>query len=362
MRIIDADTHLGEPKAMWDMLDERFYARRPVVASIPNDTLYGGKNAFWVIDGHIYPKSAGKGSHLLMTPSEQEDQQVRKDIPLGSRELTDPAQRLREMDQMEVAVEVVYPTLFLVYLTEDVELEVALCQAYNRYLASVWKQSGGRLRWVAIPPLRDVKASVAQLREAKEGGAAGVFFRGIEGDRTLNDPYFFPVYEAAERLDMPIAIHTGAGCPKLSNIFDVQYNSTYPHLRTLPMLAFRDLVANRVMEEFPRLRVGFIEAGASWVPHIFHILRRQNKLNPSLTPPEVCRELRLFVACETDEDIPYLIDYVGEDNLLIGSDYGHRDQSYEAELVPQLKAREDLPAGFLDKLLDRNPAAFYAIR
>ncbi len=41
MRIIDADTHLGEPAAMWEHLDERFYKRRPVVASIPRDTLYG---------------------------------------------------------------------------------------------------------------------------------------------------------------------------------------------------------------------------------------------------------------------------------------------------------------------------------
>ena len=41
---------------------------------------------------------------------------------------------------------VVYPTLFLVYLTEDVELEIALCKAYNRFMSEACSNDGNRLR------------------------------------------------------------------------------------------------------------------------------------------------------------------------------------------------------------------------
>jgi hypothetical protein len=48
-------------------------------------------------------------------------------------------------------------------------------------------------------------------------------------------------------------------------------------------------------------------------------------------------EYRLYVACEADEDIPYIAKYTGEDHILIGSDYGHNDPSNEPLLLPHLR-------------------------
>ena len=132
------------------------------------------------------------------------------------------------MDLMGVATQVVYPTLFLAYITDDVKLEVALCRSYNRFMAGVWEQAQGRLRWVVVPPLRSIDASIEEMNFAKEHGAVGLFFRGIERDRTLDDPYFFPVYQEAARLHMPICVHTGAGCPAFTAIFDVSRSHTFP--------------------------------------------------------------------------------------------------------------------------------------
>ena len=39
--VIDADTHIAEPEAMWKFFDEDMYPRRPVLTSITDDTLYG---------------------------------------------------------------------------------------------------------------------------------------------------------------------------------------------------------------------------------------------------------------------------------------------------------------------------------
>src|SRR5829696_8475101 len=79
-QVIDADTHIAESQSMWKHFDERLYARRPALLYGPNDTLYGKKNVFWLIDGNIFPQPAGKGGFSLITPSESEFQANRTDI------------------------------------------------------------------------------------------------------------------------------------------------------------------------------------------------------------------------------------------------------------------------------------------
>lgn len=359
--ILDADTHVSESVQMWELIESELYARRPVVVSVPTDTLYGKRNAFWLIDGNIVPKPAGRGGSTLITPSAAEFQAERTDINQGVRELTDVPARLRDMDRLHIDVQVVYPTLFLVYLTDDVALEIGLCRAYNRFLARACQESAGRMRWVAIPPLRSIEACIPELRWAKEHGAVGVFFRGIEGDRTLDDPYFFPVYAEAERLDLPICIHTGSGSPAIAQVFHFERSSAFSQGRLLPVMAFHNLVANRIPEQFPRLRMGFIETAASWVPHTLHALRRGGRLPDGKDGPALFEAYRFYVAAEADEDIPYLARYIGEDHMVIGSDFGHNDPSDEPELVGTMRGREDLSSGTLDQILGENARVFYAI-
>jgi len=360
--VVDADTHIAESEAMWSLMDRELYHRRPVIVSVPEDTLYGKRNAFWLIDGNIFPRPAGKGSFRLITPSASKLEQSRGDIHIACRELTDPQARLADMDKLGVELQVIYPTLFLVYLTDDVELEVALCRAYNRFIAGACSKGNSRLRWIVIPPLRSVEESVKELRWAKEHGAVGVFFRGLEGNLTLDNPYFFPIYQEANDLDLPICIHTAIGNPALINLADVERNHSFLISRVLPLAAFRDLVANKIPERFPKLRFGFIEASAGWVPFLLHILRRLFRDRWSyLSSADLFRDYRLFIACEADEDISYIAKYTGEDNLIIGSDYGHRDPSEESQLVATMRAREDTPRDLIEKILCENPRKFYPL-
>ncbi|HEX6176531.1 MAG TPA: amidohydrolase family protein, partial [Candidatus Binatia bacterium] len=251
--IIDADTHISESEAMWSLLDKEMYHRRPVLLKAPEDTLYGPRNAFWLIDGSIFPKPNGKGSFRLITPSASKLESSRGDIHLAYREMTDIPGRLKDMDKLGVEKQVVFPTLFLIYITDDTALDVALARAYNRFLAQACAKSGGRMSWVVVPPLHSVEESVKEIKWGKDNGAVGVFFRGIEGYRTLDNPYFNPIYRAASDTDLPVLIHTGAGCPLFLNLFDVERNHTFGHSRVQPLFAFRDLIANKIPEQFPRL-------------------------------------------------------------------------------------------------------------
>jgi uncharacterized protein len=365
VRAIDADTHVFESPPVWEFLDEAMHPRRPIIVSGPRDTAYR-RGSFWLIDGNIFPKSAGKGGFLLGTPTEPGQLETTPDV--RARELQDLKGRLQAMDEMGVESQVVYPTLFLAYVTDDARLEVALCRAYNRFMAGVWESAEGRLRWVVVPPLRSIDASIEELNVAKGRGAVGVFFRGIERDRTLDDPYFFPVYQEAARLSLPICVHTGAGCPAFSAIFDVTRSHTFPHTRTLPLMAFRNIVANKIPALFPELRFGFIEAGASWVPYVLHALRSVFGGSPEQWGPRLFEDYRLYTAYEEWEDLPYLAGYVGEDHLLVGSDWGHHggrgrggDPSGQPEVFANMRARDDVPGSLITKMLGANPRAFYGL-
>jgi uncharacterized protein len=360
--IIDADTHISEGEAMWAMMDKVMQPRRPLMLSVPEDTWFGNRNAFWLIDGEIYPKPAGKGSFALVTPSAQRVQEGRKDSTVASREMTDINTRLADMDRLNTSAQIVYPTLFLVYNTKDRELEVALCRAYNRFLAHASAESRERIRWVAVLPLQSIKESIDEIRFAKQHGAVGIFFRGIEGEYTLDHPYLFPVYEEAQKQNLSICVHTGCGVRAILEMFDISRNHTFGHTRVMPLLAFRDIIANKIPEQFPSLRFGFIEAAAGWVPFLIHIVRRlQREKFRFGSSTELFREYRLYVACEADEDIPYLAKYTGEDHLLIGSDYPHSDPSREDQFVHAITVREDISPQLRQKLLCDNPKEFYGL-
>ncbi|NIO08084.1 MAG: amidohydrolase family protein [Deltaproteobacteria bacterium] len=360
--IIDADTHIAESESMWQHLGKEWYHRRPVIVSVPDDTLYREQTAVWLIDGNIFPKPAGMGGSLLITPSAAKRQVMRKDITVGSRELTDPKGRIKDMDRLSIDTQVVYPTLFLVQLTGDVGLEVALCRAYNRFMAEACSNGHNRLRWIAIPPLRSVEESISEMRWAKENGAVGLFFRGMENDLNIDQPYFFPIYEEAAKLDLAICIHQAMGSPTIAQLFDIQQHSTFPQSRLLPLIAFRNIVANKIPERFPGLRFGFIEACAGWIPFLLHHLRRSLRQRWKFSSSvDLFREYRLFVACEADEDIPYLLQFTGEDHLVIGSDYGHPDASEEPELVAVMRARKDVSNEVNEKILSDNAQALYGL-
>lgn len=379
--IIDADTHLVESDAIWQLFDKDMWSRRPVGVAHPDpDT--GRPSQRWVIDGTLIPKPAGKGGQALATPPLRAEALTER--AWTTKSLDDVPARLEEMAQMGVDTQVIFPTLFIAHVTDDPKLDVALAKAYNRYVAQAWEQSHNKLRWVALLPFTDIPASIEQMHWSQEHGAVGFIARGIEGERSLAEPWFFPLYEEAAKAGMPMCIHTGPGCPALTNVLDIRIGGSFPGVRMLPVIGFQHLVSNRILEKFPDFKVGFLETGASWIPYVLHYIerdwRRKNTLDVPHLGPELFKNNRLFISCESDEDIPYLMQYIGEDNLVAGSDYGHHggqvptmdpvsfenrlkggDPSGDLAIFAELHHREDISAAVVDKIVHDNPMEFYAI-
>jgi predicted TIM-barrel fold metal-dependent hydrolase len=67
------------------------------------------------------------------------------------------------------------------------------------------------------------------------------------------------------------------------------------------------------------------------------------------------------VACQTDDDLPYVLKYAGEDHLVIGTDYGHNDTSSEILALRKLQEDGAVPPHIVKKILDDNARALYGL-
>jgi predicted TIM-barrel fold metal-dependent hydrolase len=338
MPVVDADAHVVETDRTWDYMEpsERKYRPRPVSE--------GGED-FWIIQDRVFRRRRAVAAAAA-------------DTARASQEMEDLDARLRHMDALEVDVQVLYPSFFLNPITDRPEVEIALCKSYNRWLADICGPHARRLRWAATLPFLDIDESLREVQYAKAQGACAVFMRGIEGERLPSDPYFFPVYEELRRLDLPLCFHAATG--SFSHWKLVSDNSF--HAFKVPVVgAFHAVVINRLAERFPGLRFGFVEASAQWLPWLVHYLRRNVRLFDRELTDDLLREHRAYITCQTDDDLPYVLRYAGEDNLVIGTDYGHHDTSSEIEALRRIRREEMLPPAAIDKILWDNPRTLYGL-
>jgi hypothetical protein len=227
-----------------------------------------------------------------------------------------------------------------------------------------------------MPPLQSMEAALSELQWAKDHGACGVLKKGDrEAGKYPADPYFEPLYAEAERLDLPICIHTGSGVADFSPAREFSHGQ-FMRTKAAAINGVLGLILHKVPQRFPRLRIGAIEAGSMWAPFVAYDLRRQQFRQqgrestsvlgvPSIElASNVFKDNRVYITCQVDEDLPYILKCVGQDNLMVGSDYTHRDPSMELEFRKELQARADkgdIPQSAVQKILYDNPKAFYGL-
>src|SRR5262249_62037513 len=78
-------------------------------------------------------------------------------------------------------------------------------------------------------------------------------------------------------------------------------------------------------------------------------------------PENPMKEYRQYVSCQTDDDVHYLFRYSGEDNITIGTDYGHNEQSTEVEALRNLQKMGTITQSQYDKIPYHNPKALFAV-
>ena len=231
---------------------------------------------------------------------------------------------------------VLYPTEGLACgLMQDIERAVAATRAWNDWLEAEYTKKDDRLLGVLMLPIQDPAACVEMLRtaRARKGFVAALLPSVVAMPRTYGDPFFWPIYEEAQRQRLPVALHGGpAGFAGVTHFTDFAKVHTLSH--PVPMLTqVTDIVLSGVFDAFPDLRVVCLEAGCGWVPwwldrldHEYQTLnglalRKRLKHRPS---HYFCETDNVWMSFELDErTLRFTLDVVGSERLVYASDYGH---------------------------------------
>jgi predicted TIM-barrel fold metal-dependent hydrolase len=356
--IIDSDSHVVETERTWQFMDPEDEKYRPVLAPHPTDP----RTQWWIINGQA---RGFRFPTLTEEEMAERSRQLGRDVvtPIGAREGDDVERRLRHMDRLGIDVQVMFHTLWTVPPTDRAEVELALCRSWNRWVAEMWRQGKGRLRWCAMLPLMSMDESLALLEWAKKNGAVGVSMSPIIGDRLPIDPYFHPLYDEAQRLDMAIAIHIGNGNAALVELTQPPYDRDsfgLMRFRLFTAGACEGLIESQLPLKFPRLRWAFIEAGSMWLPWMLHEARRRMEQRGRPLPDDVLREFNIFVTCQNNDDLSYTY-RCGPDNIVIGSDYGHYDGSSQMDATLIMRRRTDIDEETKRKILYDNAKRLWGL-
>jgi predicted TIM-barrel fold metal-dependent hydrolase len=252
----------------------------------------------------------------------------------------DPAERLKVMDSEGLDAALMFPSIHLVSGDiRDADVAAANARAYNRWMKDFVQENSDRLFGMGVCPLQSVDAAVAEIAFIAEAGLTGFTFRperynGLE----LYSAEMDRVWSAAEDHDLTVAVHGSFGS-RMPSFARTRYeNQFYVHMVCHPfeqMACVMEVVASGILDDHPRLRVGFFESGLWWLPawlerldehkhtmgHLVPRLRRE--------PTEIWSE-QCFVTMEAGEgDAFAMVADMGLAHTVVwGSDYPHYDCTY----------------------------------
>lgn len=340
MGYIDSDTHVVETAETWDYLDP---GERPFRPTITGD--------YWTV-----------GDHVVQWPGPMMRQWSGPVFP--ACDLVDIDARLRYMDDFGVDVQMLYTSWWLLYPTWSPAAEAALHRSYNRWLAERTADAGGRLRWAIMAPVRTMDRAFEELEFGKQHGAASVFLLGQNHGMSLANPTMFPLYEKAQDLDLAITVHVGND---LRAARRDPGNAMHGGLMVLPG-AFYAVLWGHLTDRFPRLRWSFVEGGASWAPYVLRETFRADSTGAfrsfadwRSSAMEALEGKHLFVAVQIEDNLPDIIDLLGPDRLIYGTDYGHLDIGSDPDGLHLISTRSDIEPQVARMIVDTNARRLFGI-
>ncbi|ABW13421.1 amidohydrolase 2 [Parafrankia sp. EAN1pec] len=273
----------------------------------------------------------------------------------------EPAPRIQLMDELGVDRALMFPTLASLLeerMRDDPDLTHAVVHSLNEWIHEVWSFNyENRIFTTPVITLPIVEKAIAELEWAAERGARAVLIRpapvpGLRGSRSFALPEFDPFWQAVVDADILVAMHSSD-----SGYSRYQSDWTGPQ----EMLPFRPdpfrmvtmghrpaedsmtaFVCGGVFARFPKLRVASIEAGGDWVvPLLEHLADAYTKMPHGFDedPVEAFRR-NIYISPFHEDNIEKLVEAIGVDHVLFGSDYPHPEG-----LAEPCSYVDHLPAG-----------------
>jgi predicted TIM-barrel fold metal-dependent hydrolase len=263
-------------------------------------------------------------------------------------EMINRAARLPMLDRQGIEAAVLIPTAGLGIEWEFRKQVPALCanlRAFNRWVEDEWGYGGdGRSFGVPMLTLLDLDWAIAELeRTAALGSRLAFLMTGPVADRSPADPVFDPFWARAQEIGVRPIFHIGA-----SGFADhyashwsedpnrgVIYFSALQNYLALGERPVGDTMAalllHNLFGRFPDLEVISLENGSSWaapmmrgVDKAAHVVGQGPWLGGKLTEaPSETFKRHVYIAPYFEDDILGLVDLIGADHVLFGSDWPH---------------------------------------
>ena len=230
----------------------------------------------------------------------------------------------------DVAGVTVTPPFYLYWIEHD--LNISFTEAVNDSLARFCAASPDRLFFMAGLPFQDPKAAVAEMdRAVTTLGAKGLNMGYNPCGRSMADEHFFPVYERAEALDLPIFMHPlvegqegDPGNRRGENATDWHKDGLLQGVGGFinqDTLAVATLMLGGVFDDFPKLKF-CIPHGGGAIPYQFGRFAEAARREPVRAKKPLEEYLHNFYFDTVVHDLRsrrHLVEFMGVDNVVVGS-------------------------------------------
>ncbi|MCY4144461.1 MAG: amidohydrolase family protein [Gammaproteobacteria bacterium] len=374
-RVISADCHIDLPWLPPELFVSRakksLRERMPYVEKTDNGEFWVSRNGarFGLrngmgsagrryVPGEIY-RSDRMASEGLYSDGE-------KRIP----RLTDPELRIRDQDRDGVQAEVLYGVLGASMRLNDDEASVEMVRVYNEWLAEFCSYAPDRFAGIASLPNCNVDATVEEIeRVAARGVVRGVEIACSHDMKPLFDPTWEPVWKAIGSSGLPLHFHTIG--PRLdynlSEFEKLQRRQAFAvHITGFQMAMSKyimEMIYGGVLDRHSSIKLVIGECGIGWIPYLLEHMDLEWRdqfadLNLSRSPSEYWHA-QCSATYQSDAIGLRLLDAIGVDNVMWGSDFPHPDGVWPDSLEFISREFVDVSSENKQKVICDNAAKLY---
>jgi uncharacterized protein len=351
--IVDVDSHHYESESLNEILD---YMDDPVLQQLAMSASQTGMRHVGVLPSGVgYQDMGGRVMRYALRRIEKTSGDPHRDITLSKR----------WMDAMGTDIAVMFPTPMLTLgLHPQVEVEVALARAYNRWLCERVLAHEPRLRSMLYLPFNDAEACYRMVKEFGEIKGVSGFMVTAARHRPVQHNSYMKTYALLEEMGLPLGFHAGYNWNEQSMEMMNKFISVHAiGFVFYNMVHLTNWIMNGLPERFPELKVLWIESGLAWVPFMMQRLDNEYMMRTSEAPAlkrrpsDYMREM-FFSSQPMEMTDMGAIEQTfrmikAETQLLYSSDYPHWDFDLPSTIY-------DLP--FLSEQAKRNILGGNAIR
>ena len=254
----------------------------------------------------------------------------------GIQRVSDPHLRIKDLDRDGVDAEVIYGILGAAGRLGDRDAANEMLRIYNDWLKDFCSHYPDRHIGLACLPYGDIDAAVAEVhRVAKRGGLRGLELSCSWDMEPMWHPMWEPLWKAVNDVQLPLHFHTFPNVPPDTiakhpgrvgrSVFFTIVSGFQMNLVNI----LAAVIAANVLERYPNVRIAFGESGCGWIPYAldrmdFEWEDRFTDLGLKMKPSDYWRR-QCKATFQYDRIGAKLIDDMGAESLMWGSDYPHGD-------------------------------------